>query len=111
MRSIFGAKAWPVLVASLLPAGALADKILSTNGFSKCYDNSKVKVQKLDVKYNADTRELDFDVAGMSTEEMKVKAKLIVTAYGNEIYTQSFNPCDYDMPEMCPRRSCRDNRR
>ena len=65
-------------------------------------NNPTVKVTKLDVSYNKDTRQLDFDVAGMSEVEQKVTADLIVSAYGQQVYTKTFDPCDTGMPEMCP---------
>ncbi|KAK5168682.1 uncharacterized protein LTR77_005991 [Saxophila tyrrhenica] len=101
MRFI-GARHLPLVVLSALPAGVLGGSILSTDGFSQCINNPTVKVTNLDVTYNKDTRTLDFDVAGISTEKQKVKAALVVSAYGREVYTKDFNPCENDMPEMCP---------
>lgn len=92
----------PLALFSALPVGVLGSDILSTTGFSQCVNNPSVKVTKLDVTYNKNTRALDFDVAGVSKVVQKVKAKLIVTAYGKEVYSDDFNPCDTGMPEMCP---------
>lgn len=92
----------PLVLLSALPAGVLGADILSTTGFSQCANNPSVKVTNLNVQYNKNTRVIDFDVAGFSKEAQKVKATLIVTAYGKEVYTDSFNPCDRGMPEMCP---------
>ena len=92
----------PLFLLSALPAGVLGGDILSTTGFSECVNNPSIKVTNLNVTYNKNTRQLDFDVAGISTEVQKVEAKLIVSAYGKEVYSDSFNPCDTGMPEMCP---------
>lgn len=102
MVSSRGLRLFPLYLLSALPAGVLGGNILSTTGFSQCANNPSVKVTKLDVTYNKDTRALDFDVAGISTEVQKVKAKLIVSAYGKEVYTNDFNPCDTGMQQMCP---------
>lgn len=66
-----------------------------------------MKVTNLDVTYDKTTRKLLFDVAGESDVEQKVRGKLIVSAYGQEIYTKTFNPCDSTnpMPGMCPGKS------
>jgi hypothetical protein len=89
---------------SALPAGVLGGDILQTTGFSQCLNNPSVKVTKLDVTYNKNTRALDFDVAGISQKVQKVKATLVVSAYGKEVYSDDFNPCDTGMKQMCPGR-------
>jgi hypothetical protein len=94
----------PLFLLSALPAGVLGGDLLQTTGFSQCLNNPSVKVTKLDVTYNKNTRALDFDVAGISKEVQKVKATLVVSAYGKTIYTDDFNPCDTGMKEMCPGR-------
>ena len=96
------AKALPLVLLSALPAGVLGGDVLSTTGFSTCMNNPTVKVTKLDVTYNKNTRQLDFDVAGASEVVQKVKAKLVVSAYGQDVYTKDFDPCTTGMTEMCP---------
>ena len=96
-----GARRLPLLL-SALPAVVLGGDILSTDGFSTCVNNPSVKVTNLDVTYNKNTRQLDFNVAGLSQGVQKVKANLIVSAYGEQIYQKDFNPCDPELPEMCP---------
>ena len=68
-------------------------------------NNPSVKVTKLNVSYNKNTRVLDFDVAGASDTVQKVKANLIVSAYGKQVYSTSFNPCDKGMTQICPGKS------
>lgn len=92
----------PATLLSMLPAGVLGANVLSTTGYSLCMTNGTVQVDKLDVSYNKNTRVINFDVAGRSTVEQNVTAKLTVTAYGQEVYTRSFSPCDQGMDEMCP---------
>lgn len=92
----------PLFLLSALPAGVLGGDILSTTGFSQCVNNPSVKVTKLNVQYNKNTRQINFDVAGISEQPQKVEATLLVTAYGKSVYTNTFNPCDKNMPEMCP---------
>ena len=87
---------------STLPLGVLAADVLSTNSFSTCLDNSEIRVDKLDVSYNKNTRKITFDVAGESTTAQNVTAKLVVSAYGKQFYEKTFSPCDQGMKEMCP---------
>lgn len=87
---------------SALPAGALGSDVLSTTGYSTCLNNPTVKVTALNVTYQKNTRLLTFDVGGISTEVQNVTANLVVSAYGKQFYTKSFNPCEYDMTELCP---------
>ncbi|KAK3657625.1 hypothetical protein LTR56_002400 [Elasticomyces elasticus] len=92
----------PLALLSILPVGVLGGNILSTTGFSSCMNNGTVKVEKLDVSYDKNTRVLTFDVAGTSDIVQNVTATLLVSAYGKQVYTKEFNPCDTGMPEMCP---------
>jgi len=87
---------------SALPLSVLGADVLSTNSFSTCLDNSAIRVDKLDVSYNKNTRKITFNVAGESTEAQNVTAKLVVSAYGKQFYEKTFSPCDEGMKEMCP---------
>ena len=87
---------------STLPFGVLGADVLTTNSFSTCLDNSEIRVDKLDVSYNKNTRKITFDVAGESTTAQNVTAKLVVSAYGKQFYEKTFSPCDEGMKEMCP---------
>ncbi|KAK3116192.1 hypothetical protein LTR53_003686 [Teratosphaeriaceae sp. CCFEE 6253] len=103
MRSIAGGcRLLPLALLSILPVGVLGGNLLSTTGFSSCMNNGTVQVKKLDVSYDKDTRVLTFDVAGSSDIVQNVTATLLVSAYGKQVYTKEFNPCDTGMPEMCP---------
>lgn len=103
MRSSSGIRRLlPLALLSALPVGVLGGDVLSTTGYSSCLDNPTVKVEKLNVTYNKNTRVLSFDVAGTSTAVQNVTANLIVSAYGQQVYNNTFNPCDTGMAEMCP---------
>lgn len=87
-----------------IPTGVFGADVLSTNSFTTCLDNSAIEVNKLDVSYNKNTRKLIFDVAGESKSEQNVTARLVVTAYGKQVYEKEFSPCEQGMTEMCPGR-------
>ena len=92
--------AWTTLTAPLVAA----NDILKTNGFSSCIDDAKIKIEKVDVTYDRTTQKVKFDVAGTSLEIQKVMATLKVSAYGNEVYANEFDPCDEAtrVDQLCP---------
>lgn len=89
----------------LLPAAFAAD-ILKTEGFSSCMENAQIKVNRMEIAYDKATNMLTFDVSGTSEKEQEVIAKLIVTAYGKELYSKEFDPCDEEskVDQLCPGR-------
>ncbi len=93
-----------VLAGAVLVQGAWADDVLETTGFSTCNANADVKVQKVDIKYNNADKTVSFDVAGSSNKEQNVTATLNVTAYGTQIYSNSFDPCAAStfVKQLCP---------
>lgn len=103
MKTITSCGLASLLILGALPA-AIAGQILKTSGFSTCFDNSPVTVQNLDIEYNNENKTVSFNVAGSSAVSMNVTATLNVTAYGNSVYTNSFNPCDAAtfVKQLCP---------
>lgn len=101
---------WGVLrlavLATAFASGVLGDDILETIGFTNCKSNARVTVQKVDITYNNNNKTVTFDVAGTSARVQNVTAVLNVTAYGNQIYSNTFNPCDRKtfVEQLCPGR-------
>ncbi|KAF2455329.1 hypothetical protein BDY21DRAFT_289753 [Lineolata rhizophorae] len=93
----------PLVLLSALPVAHAAD-ILKTDSFSSCAENSDFQVQQMDIEYNRNTNKVTFDVAGSNAREQNVTAQLTVFAYGIEVYSNSFNPCDSDtrVDDLCP---------
>ena len=97
-----------VLAGTLLASGVLGLDVLETVGFSSCNTNASVSVQKVDIRYNNGDKTVSFDVAGSSNRVQNVTAVLNVTAYGQNIYSNSFDPCAHATfvqqlcPGMCP---------
>ncbi|KAF2101961.1 TRP-domain-containing protein [Rhizodiscina lignyota] len=91
-----------LLLLSLLPAAVSADQVLKTDGFASCANSSAIQVQKMNIQYNKASNKVTFDVAGTSEKEQKVRASLIVTAYGKQVYENDFNPCDEHISQLCP---------
>lgn len=82
----------------------MGGQILKTSGFSDCGSDSSIKVDKINISYNNENKTVSFDVAGTSTKERNVSAVIDVTAYGNTVYSNSFNPCDKAtfIDRLCP---------
>ncbi|THX02103.1 TRP-domain-containing protein [Aureobasidium pullulans] len=93
-----------LVLLSALPARVLGGDILSTQGYSLCSSDPTIQVQALDIQYDRSTNQVVFNVAGSSSISQKVKAKILVTAYGRQVYEKSFNPCDSDtyVEQLCP---------
>ncbi|KAL9080989.1 MAG: hypothetical protein Q9157_000399 [Trypethelium eluteriae] len=90
---------------SALPSVVLGDsQILSTAGFTNCLNNGSINVTQMNVVYNHATNAIDFDVAGTSASEQKVNATLTFTAYGKQVYSKDFDPCDPStlVQQLCP---------
>ncbi|KAK4158459.1 putative flavin carrier protein 3 [Chaetomidium leptoderma] len=104
MRGLGGSLLRAALAGVLLAGGVLGVDVLETIGFSSCNTNASVSVQKVDIKYNNDDKTVTFDVAGTSNKIQNVTAVLNVTAYGQNIYSNSFNPCDQGtfVQQLCP---------
>lgn len=101
--SLRKAATWTI---AFLATRALGDDILVTNGFSNCNNNSDIKVDKVDIKYNNADKTVTFNVAGSSAKEQNVTAKLTVTAFGQNVYSNEFNPCAPAtfVTQLCPRK-------
>ena len=85
----------------------LGGNILHTSGFTDCgSSNATVKVNNVDISFDKSNKQITFDVSGSSTEEQKVTAELIVTAYGINVYSDTFDPCaeDTKVDQLCPGR-------
>lgn len=93
-----------LLCASLTAQLASANDILKTSGITTCIHDAEIKVDKVDVTYDRGKQTVTFDAAGSSMKIQEVMATLKVTAYGNEVYNNEFDPCDEDtkVEQLCP---------
>lgn len=93
-----------LLASSLLPTRLLAANVLTTTGFTSCQSNSTITVSTLDVSFDKDTATVTFNAAGTNNVVQNVTASIVVSVYGKQIYTNSFNPCDGStyVEMLCP---------
>lgn len=91
-----------ILLAALTALPAQAADVLETSGFSTCLDGSDIVVQRMNIKYDRAAGKVTFDLAGISEQEQKVQAILKVTAYGRDVYSTEFDPCEKGIAQLCP---------
>ncbi|KAF5013424.1 hypothetical protein FDECE_568 [Fusarium decemcellulare] len=104
-RSYSKWSAWKVVVAAAaLSSGVLGDNVLRTSGFTDCGSEPDMRVDKLELAYDNDKKKITFDVSGESDTLRNVSAYLEVTAYGQQVYSNEFNPCSKDnyIEALCP---------
>jgi hypothetical protein len=91
-------------ISSLLFLTVAAKDILSINSFSECQSDAEINVKKVNIQYDNAIKSIKFDVAGSSTKSQNVTAQLKVEAYGKDVYTKEFNPCDPStfVAGLCP---------
>lgn len=97
-----------IALLGLLPAVGLAGNVISTNGFASCMPNSSINVQKMNITFDRSTNNIHFDVAGVSEKQQNVTASLEISAYGQQIYQNNFDPCgdQVHVPQLCPGEHC-----
>lgn len=93
-----------LFLIGLLLVRVLGDQTLKTSGFNTCLQNSNITVNNVNIQYDEGSQTVTFEVSGESTQVMNVSAVLSVTAYGNQIYNNTFNPCDPAtfVQQLCP---------
>jgi hypothetical protein len=99
---------WGAALAALaLTRGVLAADVLKTSGFTNCEQDSSIRVNNVNIEYSKTSGTVTFDVSGTSTEEQRVTASLNVTAYGIQVYSKTFDPCDNStfVDQLCPGKS------
>jgi hypothetical protein len=100
----FSKEAVGLIALGCLPLGSLAADIIKSSGFTNCDDNASIRVNNADITFDRASKVVTFDVSGTSTKEQKVKAALVVTAYGVKVFSKNFNPCDDEtkVEQLCP---------
>jgi ML-like domain len=93
-----------LLASTAVLPSVLATDILKTDGFTECGGDTSIKVNNVEISFDRSNNSITFDVAGSSSKEQQVTAELIVTAYGIQVYQNSFDPCSKDtkVDQLCP---------
>lgn len=93
-----------LVVRLIFTSLAIAADSLSSSDFTNCLQNATIRVNYAYVGFEQATGTITFDVSGTSTEVQKVKASLVVLAYGTQVYQRTFDPCDEStkVAQLCP---------
>ncbi|BFZ58369.1 hypothetical protein PYCC9005_005431 [Savitreella phatthalungensis] len=95
---------WPILAMS--PMAVLASDIISADSFTPCANasaaNTPMTVKAFSFRFNRDNSSISFSVTGYSNVTANVTAVIKVSAYGISALEKTLNPCDYDIPKLCP---------
>ncbi|KAL7266690.1 hypothetical protein RUND412_010756 [Rhizina undulata] len=91
-----------LLISALGSLPAQADDILQTSGFTTCLNSDDIVVTKMNVVYDRSNDVVTFDIAGSSLQTQNVTAILTVSAYGKQVYSNEFSPCDKGITQLCP---------
>ena len=93
-----------LLAGASILSPVIATDILKTDGFTSCGGVASIKVNNVDISFDRSDNSITFDVSGSSTKSQEVTAELIVTAYGIQVYQNSFDPCadDTKVEQLCP---------
>ena len=87
-----------------LPLHTLAENILSSTGFVNCAPDPDIHVRTANIQFDRDSGKFELDVSGFGKKQQNVTASLVVTAYGSQVYTKDFDPCDIStkVDQLCP---------
>ncbi|KAF1356436.1 hypothetical protein BDV97DRAFT_287282 [Delphinella strobiligena] len=93
-----------LLALSTLPVRVLCGDVLSTDGFTLCYDDPTIQITAMSVTFDRTTSLVTYNIQGSSSQAQNVTAKVTVTAYGSDLYSKEFNPCDSGnyVEALCP---------
>jgi hypothetical protein len=90
-----------LLISSIISTAYAAD-VLQSSGFTNCANNADIKVNRANITFDRASGQVVFDVSGTSVKSQNVNATLVVTAYGNTVYSKSFDPCAEKIVQLCP---------
>lgn len=88
------------LVALVSPV--LAEHILQTNSLNACQENSGFSASLFKVIFTPNNRTVNVDIVAVSSIEGHVEFDVQFLAYGLEVIRQTVNPCEIELPGLCP---------
>jgi hypothetical protein len=92
------------LVALALLSTSFASDILFTSGFSSCLNDGPVVLNDFNLQLDRSTHLLTYNVSGWSAKQQKVKASLVVVAYGKQALNETLDLCATatKVDQLCP---------
>ena len=90
-----------VFLLSLLPLVS-SERFIESKSLNPCQKHSKFSASLFNVVFTPENRTVHIDVVGVSAIAGNITAEIEVIAYGYRVLRQSFNPCNVDLPGLCP---------
>ncbi|KAF9891961.1 hypothetical protein FE257_002924 [Aspergillus nanangensis] len=91
-----------LLVAVLSTPLVSALKLIESNALNLCQDSSNFTATYFSVMFTPHNRSLEFSFDGVAAISGKVTAEIILNAYGLEALRKELNPCEMNLPGLCP---------
>ncbi|KXX77012.1 putative flavin carrier protein 3 [Madurella mycetomatis] len=93
------------LAAVVLPAGA--EDVLRSSSLAACQENSEFTASLFDVVFTPNNLTASVNMIAISSIEGYVLFDITILAYGYEVIRTTVNPCNSNLPGLCPMRSGR----
>ncbi|POR39023.1 Flavin carrier protein 1 [Tolypocladium paradoxum] len=102
MRSLL--KAPLALLASMvaLTSPASAERLLMSNSLNTCQQDSSFSASLFNVVYTPANNSASIEMVATSSVQGKVVFDVAISAYGYQFLRRTLNPCDMDLPGLCP---------
>ncbi|KAK6583056.1 hypothetical protein PZA11_004132 [Diplocarpon coronariae] len=83
-------------------SGVSAMKLIESKSLNTCQANSSFTASLFNVIFTPSNRTLTFDIVGVTSIQGNIIFGLEVFAYGLSVIKQELNPCEMDLPGLCP---------
>ncbi|KAK9370324.1 hypothetical protein V1509DRAFT_560856 [Lipomyces kononenkoae] len=79
-----------------------ATRLIKSTSLQTCIDNSDFSASLFNLIFTPDNATLSIDIVAVSSLNGNITASLVVDAYGLTVVTETLNPCDLGMDQLCP---------
>ena len=79
-----------------------AERIIQSSSLNSCQDGSNFTATLFNVAFTPDNNTLALDLVGVSSITGNITADILVLAYGFQIVNDSIDPCQQNLPGLCP---------
>lgn len=79
-----------------------ATKLIESNALSLCQDSNNFTATYFSVTFTPNNHSLAFAFDGVAAISGKVKAEIVLTAYGYTALRKELDPCEMGLAGLCP---------
>jgi hypothetical protein len=91
-----------VLATLAFTASTSAERIITSASLNSCQEQSNFTATLFNVAFTPDNNTLAVDLIGVSSITGNITAQLQIIAYGFTVVNDTINPCDENLPGLCP---------